>query len=345
MRNLCILLFILQLFSFMGEAKMSSNSDIFEWSVTESAPKHYPMEIIVGKLYFHGEESAITLPSGGTITSGWGYAKSNGEPVKRKLPDRLSVIFFSYADRQFFRGDFDLPYDKMVALYQQALSDFNPSTDPEPYYAQIMVGVAPDGSVAVWTKGRRAREVFFGQANKIELDPSQAFDMPFSSKEQSDTYMRLGLEEEVSPEQLNKIKTTGVPVELWSRLREKYRWSVSFLHGDEALEGQFIAVNGDNNRRAEVLEQQGGISRFHAPKYMSYQIKTVRSKYIQVYEVHFDDEEVINAFELLSSFSNLSDEERVIKMEFDLKEEQSMSTVRVFNGGKSIRLRKVMFNN
>jgi Protein of unknown function (DUF2931) len=58
------------LLSFAGCA---TARDKFEWQTTESAPKHYPMKIIRGTLIYHGEaEAGLYIPSGGTLSSGWG---------------------------------------------------------------------------------------------------------------------------------------------------------------------------------------------------------------------------------------------------------------------------------
>jgi hypothetical protein len=53
---------------------MTKNVTKFEWDATESAPKHYPMEIIQGDFIYHGEkERNLYIPSGGTLTKSiWG---------------------------------------------------------------------------------------------------------------------------------------------------------------------------------------------------------------------------------------------------------------------------------
>ena len=70
---------------------MSNNDTKFEWLATESAPEHYPMKIIQGTFIYHGEtERGLYVPSGGTLSSGWGHGISNhivGEKLK-PLPDR-----------------------------------------------------------------------------------------------------------------------------------------------------------------------------------------------------------------------------------------------------------------
>ncbi len=75
----------------------------FDWYATESAPKYYPMEIRQGTFYYKGKDHGLYIPSGGTLRAGWGEMNSlhvTG-PDKKPLPDRVEVIFFSYAEKQF----------------------------------------------------------------------------------------------------------------------------------------------------------------------------------------------------------------------------------------------------
>jgi hypothetical protein len=45
---------------------MGKNDTKFDWGATESAPKHYPMEIIRGTFIYHGEaEKGLYVPAVG----------------------------------------------------------------------------------------------------------------------------------------------------------------------------------------------------------------------------------------------------------------------------------------
>ncbi len=172
----CKVILTIYLLSISGcDNDMSKNDTKFVWDATESAPKHYPMEIIRGTFVYQGEEEhGLYIPSGGTLKAGWGEPISShvtGEKNK-PLPDRLDIIFFSYAENQFYKGEFELPYEKILAFFRQGVAD-NPDN---PTYSSIMAGIAPGGVVAVWVIGRESyHEVFFGRAEKIDLDPGRAF--------------------------------------------------------------------------------------------------------------------------------------------------------------------------
>ena len=166
---------------------MSANKTEFDWNATESAPEHYAMKIISGSFRYHGGGGGLYVPSGGVISHGWGIPRSNhitGADLK-SLPDKLDIIFFSYLEDQFYQGSFDLPYDKILKLFQE--SEAKPKKqdregkDMTTSYS-MMVGVAPGGTVAVWMRGEGNREVFFGKAKKVEMDFAKAFRIPIADK-------------------------------------------------------------------------------------------------------------------------------------------------------------------
>ena len=75
---------------------MSKNATTFDWLTTESAPVHYPMKIIQGDFFYHGQGGSRYIPSGGTLRADWGNSISThiGGDEKYPLPDKLSILFF-----------------------------------------------------------------------------------------------------------------------------------------------------------------------------------------------------------------------------------------------------------
>src|SRR5690606_26956992 len=168
----------ISLLSGCGGAAMSNEKEMtkFEWYAVATGPRDYPMEVINGTFYYKGEDAGLWIPSGGTLNEGWGESASVYVvgPEFKPLPDRVEVKFYSYAENKFYQGDFILPYDKIIALYQQQLNDA-----PSAPYSNFLIGLAPGGAVSVRIKVPRSTEVCFGQANKIEMSRSQAFKLPF----------------------------------------------------------------------------------------------------------------------------------------------------------------------
>jgi hypothetical protein len=311
---------------------MSKNDTKFDWLATESAPKHYPMEIIRGTFIYHGEkEQGLYIPSGGTLFAGWGDPISNHVvgPDLKPLPDRLKITFFSYAEKQFYQGEFELPYEKMLALFREGVAD----SKEHPTYSRIMAGVAPGGSVAVWVKGVKTVEVFFGQAQKIELDPSKAFALPFENKKESDAYIAKQLVNVLTPEELESLKKDGIPFGLWSRYRNRYDWIPTFSAEHKPDYVNAIFVNGENDRRWFLIDKKEPNIPRAVPMKLSF-TTLINAKKV-IFFVNFDELETMAAFEKLGANG------RKVYLEFEPRLPRTQIKVRLYNDKESIELKKI----
>src|SRR5690625_3836682 len=75
-----------------------NSSDRFDWKATESAPKNFPIEIISGTFFYHGQSggSGLYIPSGGIIhKKGWGEMVSSQDRKSTRL--NSSHVAISYA--------------------------------------------------------------------------------------------------------------------------------------------------------------------------------------------------------------------------------------------------------
>jgi len=304
---------------------MSDNITKFEWDATESGPKHYPMEIITGSFIYKDEiERGLYIPSGGTLRSGWGKPISShvtGEKYK-PLPDRLTITYFSYAEKQFYKGEFKLPYDKILTLFKEGVA----ANKEMPTYSSLMAGVAPGGAVSVWVFGTSGKvEVFFGQANKIELDPSRAFSLPFESKEQSDAYIAKQLVNSLSNIELESLRKNGIPFGLWERYRNLYEWQVVLSEGYTLNYTDYEFVNGESNELPGMMIRP-------VPKQVSF--KTVVNNQKMLFIINFDE------FEIMDAFEKLGKNNQKVYMEFEPRIPRKSLKVRIYNDKKSIALKK-----
>ena len=107
------------------------------------------MEIIKGTFIYKDEsKKGLYIPSGGTLVDGWANPVSShvtGDKYK-PLPDRLEITFYSFSEKQFYKGNFKLPYDKILSLFKKGV-ELSGENKP---LGRIMVGIAPGGVVAVW---------------------------------------------------------------------------------------------------------------------------------------------------------------------------------------------------
>jgi hypothetical protein len=127
---LCLLLLI---YSGFG-----STMDKFDWNATDCAPEFFLMQIIKGDLYFPDGKS-IYVPDTRSVHKGWGTMVSShiGNPDPKPLPNRLDITFFSYAENEFYQGNFELPYEKILSLFQDGY--YSPKRKGETTYQRIMM--------------------------------------------------------------------------------------------------------------------------------------------------------------------------------------------------------------
>lgn len=304
---------------------MSNNVTKFEWDATESAPEHYPMKIISGTFIYKGEaERGLYIPDGGTLVDGWGDSISShvtGDKYK-PLPDRLTITFFSNAENQFYKGEFKLPYDKILALFQEGVAAKNKI----PAYSSVMVGIAPGGAVSVWVIGKGGYiEVFFGQAEKVDLNPSVAFALPFEDKAQETWYIEKQLTNVLSPEEIKHLKTNGIPFGLWARYRHLYEWEPVLAEGFTMTYVGFEFLNGERN------DSEGMVSR-PVPREVAF--KTVINDKRRIFFVTFDEFEIMDAFEKLGANN------QKVYLEFEPRLPRETTRVRIYNDKESITLKK-----
>lgn len=304
---------------------MSNNKTKFEWDATESAPKHYPMEIIDGDFIYKGEASrGLYIPSGGTLTAGWGKPISShvtGEKYKF-LPDRLKITYFSYAENQFYHGEFKLPYDRILALFKEGVA----ANTEHPVYSSLMAGIAPGGAVSVWVIGSGGYiEVFFGLAEKIDMEPSRAFSLPFKDKAQSDKYVVDGLVESITAEELVHLKKNGIPFGLWARYRNHYEWEPVLSEGFSLTSVSFEFLNGERYNKTGMLSRP-------VPKEIRF--KTIINDKRRIFIIYFDEFEIMDAFEKLGANN------QKVYLEFEPRLPRENTRVRIYNDKESITLKK-----
>jgi len=309
---------------------MSNNNIKFDWRATESAPKHYPMEIIKGTFIFKGSTQGVYIPSGGTLKAGWGepISSHNDGNHEKSLPDRLTLTFFSYAEKQFYRGDFKLPYETILALFHEGVE----ANQDDPEYNRIMAGIAPGGAVAVWVIGSNQREVFFSQAEKIELSPSQAFGLPFKNKEESDAYIAKQLVNSLTKEERDSIVKDGVPFGLWARYRNLFDWRLTLSKGFKSDITDIEFVNGEFIRDWLIVSKDDTDIQRPVPKRLTF--RAIIDNRNILYTVDMDE------FETMDTFGKLGANNQKVYLEFEPRLPREQLKARLYNDKESIELKK-----
>ncbi len=313
-------------FAGCGEAEKKRQITHFKWYAVATAPVDYPMEVTSGTFFYKEQDIGIPIPSGGTLRQGWGESSSvyvGGDDIPA-LPDRVEVNFFSYAEKQSYHAEFVLPYDEILARFQQRQRE----APNEMNYTSFLLGIAPGGAMSVWVQGAEGRtiEVFFGQAEKVERSPSDAFDLSFESTSQSDQYIESALAEAVTPEQLQYIKTNGAPIGVWARFRNLYKWAPAYKEGKGATKPEMPAVflNGESYKIPTSFMDEFAKTPKPLPLHLEFRAQATLDE-VPFYIIDFDPFELMDAFEKLGSNGEL------VFIEFDAQLPREKMKIRVYN--------------
>lgn len=326
---------IILFFTIGCSTKMNTNQNKFTWGAQKSGPKGYPVNILSATLFFKGENTGLPVPSGPSDGK-WGSGISNHPHLERSLPDRLEVTFYSYSENQAYHGRFDLPYDKLLELFQWGVD--NPKVMGEmsfPIFSRFVVGIAPGGTVAVWVKGHgEQREVFFGQAEKVDMSLSSVFQVPFRNKEEAEEFRVSVLKKDLGEIQFNHIKKNGAPFGIWQRYRKPFQWIIESKNKVPIRNLYVSHINGEFfNTRTDYSQ----VNNASIPSFISFHFAS------ELYEVNLDDYETIAAFEELEAIDGLKPEERLIHIEVTPLLPTEMSSIRLYNAKHSIKLVKAVF--
>jgi hypothetical protein len=222
--------------------KGSKTMDTFEWLPTESAPKHYPVQVVAGNLYF-ADGSSIYIPDRKVVKNGWGYIGSThivGDELK-PVPTRLDIHWFSFTEDVFYSGVFELPTESMLDLFHEGLK--SPTNGEDITYDRIIVGMAPGGEVSVWLGAEAvALEVANFVAEEAATEWSAILDNPDVPRQE---YIDIVMEESVDAEQRANLLQHGVPKGLWGTYRQQYAWQPA-IEGAEPVVMWLRTLNGEN---------------------------------------------------------------------------------------------------
>lgn len=307
----------------------------FDWQATESAPKDYLMEILSGSLVYQDGSGSLYVPDGVELNNGWGKGRSSHivGPDLKPLPDRLRIKFFSFAEDKFYEGDFDLPFQTILDLFQKGF--YSPNQEKDITYDNIVVGVAPGGAVAVWLWGyEKITEVFFGQAKKVDVDWkhfTNGSDMP------REEYIRLSLEDALEPQQLQYLNKNGIPAGLWSSYRTRYDWKPVFIN--MPLRDDRIRIinyfNGEQDYINYPLDDEVVASTRAIPCFLTFIWEYAPGKG-RLFEMTFNEEEIFQAFKDLGS----DNEPLFLEMRMEKNDGKNIFSAALRNDKESIKLKR-----
>ena len=188
----------------------------YEWRVSVNAPKNFPATIYYAAL------GGVDVRRDGTINSGWGTSGSSSDGVKT-LPKTLDIIWLSYIENQFYKGNFELDQEKIKAIFDEGFKD-NYGEDIVTYHDfSFVINVAPGGTVALFMKGlgNFQLEVGFFKAEKTDIKWKDFVPMGLQDREK---YVKGRLERNMNKDSLAYYKTNGIPFKRWGNYREYFNF-------------------------------------------------------------------------------------------------------------------------
>ena len=321
-----------------GEKTMTG----FDWLASESASENFPMEIIKGTFHFK-EGGGQYVPSGVLLYElPWGQHRSvhvSGAALK-PVPNKLSITFFSYTENKFYQGEFDLPYDTILALFQTPYYSTKKRT--EVTYHRIVAGVSPGGGVAVWLNGfNRKVQVYYGKAQEVQLSWKL---MEVEDVVRND-YVKEIVEESIPAEDYKKLVTEGVPLERWDNYQQRYHWQLNLLTENRApkLVEEISYVNGEVDYFFYPLSEDIARQTRAVPKYLYYSWKTPQGKPLDMHYT-FDAEELSKVFaEFEARKPATADEPMLLTVQLFEHKDGRRWGVAVQRGDEEVVLKKVKF--
>ena len=220
------------LFLFFGLLVSCQSKDKFDWEIGLSAPKYYSSSPSVRFFYnnkiIHSASSNIGIQPGWGETSG-GYA-SGSEPDE--IPDNLHVEWLCGTNRYHYEGDFKLPREKMLKLFQNPITDIDGTVRP---YSLIIVGTAPGGNITVWMRAVNVLTEIakFKAKNKgIWKENDAKFNKYWGNEEENSKYKNT---------EYNIFHYLhGIPYSVWEKGEKEYNYDVGFTSEGEDIKNLII---------------------------------------------------------------------------------------------------------
>ncbi|MFV0345978.1 MAG: DUF2931 family protein, partial [Bacteroidales bacterium] len=190
----------------------------YDWISGACSPKNYPIDVYKGAFVFE-DDSFTPIFGEGQTDVGWGSTGPTYSvgPDLKPLPVSLELYWISYAEGKFYKGIWQLPQEKMAALFEQGYTDL--FTLKRETYHWIIAGMAPGGVVVVWVGGGSSTvEIARFQAEEAEWPPMKKL-VPGNPTLSREGYLKIWDKEAAA-----YLKEHGVPYGLWDTYRTRYPW-------------------------------------------------------------------------------------------------------------------------
>ncbi|PAM94565.1 hypothetical protein B4N84_11330 [Flavobacterium sp. IR1] len=322
------------------------NLEKFYYQPTITCALGYPVEVYRGGL--ESKDGGFEPLNLGTHTGkgGWGHTGGSMSSGVKSVPNRLNLIWVSYAEDTFYSIDCDIDYNKMVEKFKEGYQDsaffFNKNGEyKKETYNYIVVGFAPGGVVVVWLAGS-GRQVEIGryEGEKIVVSNEEIAKLDNHDRLifQQDYRQKTMLNEKIVPLEVQQVnENKAIPYGIWDEYRKRYTWRPSF---DEQIEGTIIDTrldmfNGEFEEQFDQVLMKNEFIERAIPKRINIGWRdNTGQKYSGT--MYFDEQEIFAAFHEIYK----DDKEGQAELQISIHQTNDIITALLKQGDKEIRLPK-----
>jgi len=307
----------------------------FELLASEGAPVGFPMQVVDGQFY-DKKGGALYIPNGAVLKNGWGEGRSThivGEE-KKYLPHRFDITCFSYVENTFYAGEFELPYERLLARFNEGY--YSPKLGEHTTYRKLIVGVAPGGYLTLWASGvNKNTEIFAAKLEEKEVPWERLLDNPNISRKE---YIHLVYKEYLNEEEIKRIESGDVPYGLWERYARRFNWQpkVTGVPQPDIIE-EIKFVNGEEDYFSVKHNSDWSGRRYAIPRQFSFRWMNSGNKKILV-EFKFDAEELDGLFKKMVE---KTDDMFYLNIEIRKVDKKTAYVIGLVSGDHYLPIRKV----
>lgn len=267
----------------------------FDWIVSESAPREYPMFVISGLATLADGKVAL-IPDRRMVNNGWGELGSVQlyDEEFRAVPKKLDLAWYSLIEDAYYKASIDLPEDAIRAAFNTKV--VMPGGE-QVEFNRVMFGMAPGGDVAIWVGADRVvREIGMYRAATASFELSDMANDPDQTKQQ---FVGELLAAALKPDELQRVRSRAVPAGRWREYDTRFNWAPQNSKGDVLW---LTTLNGETNWLDLTGKRKPGTSangQLAAPYKIEMTWKTPAGEG-RLGEISFDPEETAQAFRAMA---------------------------------------------
>jgi hypothetical protein len=323
MKHKTILLFTIILIIQLGscQKKENMNTEKFDWDAMACTPEGYPATVLSPNIFYSNGGKFITLIPNMSYTGGsnWTGSASSWSSEPSPAPDHLSIVWFSETENKIYKGEFELPQQKIYNLFKEGYMTYGIPIESKDgketlhweTYNSLTAGLAPKGMVVVWLDGLNKVEIGRYQAHELgKAEANEVFKRHFKLSGDMPETIDKSEFDKLTPKVQEEIKQDKLSYKQWDDYRLRYNWKVEFNKPLEMYRYFIEYYNSENSGYVPLAMSQESFNKIIleptskvVPSYIGmYVIAKNGRKYLIRLET-LDEKETIEAFKKLEEAS------------------------------------------